>query len=263
MSILTEIDDLQKRVLDALSNLPLRSDQLEAAIERALLERLDLSTIERLSSSELDRVIQDALSEVTSDMSRQVRQSVADRTKAVTSATRDFYTAQGVAVPDDLIDAVRRTESAQRLATFLEDGMQQIDRKLLDSTVETVQEAIAKDELSEDVLRERIQNRASASTANARTQARTSISSYNQLYRSELADRAELKHFLYYGNVQDNTRPFCRARAGNVYTEEQIADMDNGQVGPVRLFTGGYNCRHSWVPVDPEWDDDLKDRLQT
>lgn len=262
MSILTEIDDLQQRVLDALRNVPIRSSELEDAIERALLESLDLDTIDRLSLSELERIIQDALGDITSDMSRRVRQAVAERTKAVTSATRDFYTAQGVAVPDDLIDAVRRTESAQRLSRFLKDGMENIDRKLLDSTVETVQEAIAKDELTEDALRDRIQRRASASTANARTQARTSISSYNQLYRSELADRAQLKHFLYYGNVQDNTRPFCRERAGNVYTEEQVAEMDNGQISPARLFNGGYNCRHSWVPVDPEWDDDLQDRLQ-
>lgn len=62
-----------------------------------------------------------------------------------------------------------------------------------------------------------------------------------------------ISNFLYYGNVMKTTRPFCRERVGNVYSKEEIEGWDalswQGQSGPAMTNRGGYNCRHSWVPV--------------
>jgi hypothetical protein len=37
--------------------------------------------------------------------------------------------------------------------------------------------------------------------------------------------------------------------------------MRNGMLEPVLTFKGGYNCRHAWLPVDPEWDDELRQKV--
>ncbi|MEL6802421.1 MAG: hypothetical protein AAFO91_01390 [Bacteroidota bacterium] len=71
------------------------------------------------------------------------------------------------------------------------------------------------------------------------------------LYANELG----LDFAFYSGTVKDNTRSFCRARALNVYTREEVESWQNQNwVGKipgtdVKETCGGYNCRHhlSWV----------------
>ena len=78
---------------------------------------------------------------------------------------------------------------------------------------------------------------------------------HNQLNVAEAA-RADISSFLYYGNTQANTRSFCRNRVGNVYSRSQIESWTHrwdGKSGPAMTHRGGYNCRHSWVPVRKEW----------
>jgi len=77
----------------------------------------------------------------------------------------------------------------------------------------------------------------------------------NQLNLAE-ADRLGVESFLYYGNVMGTTRSFCRRRAGNIYSRRQIESWTHqwdGKSGPAMTHRGGYNCRHSWVPVQREW----------
>jgi len=70
-------------------------------------------------------------------------------------------------------------------------------------------------------------------------------------------------HFLYVGDIIGSTRKFCRRRAGKVYTRGQINSWNQhqweGKAGPAFTHRGGYNCRHHWRPVRPEW---LGDRTQ-
>ena len=78
---------------------------------------------------------------------------------------------------------------------------------------------------------------------------------HNTLNTAE-ADRAGLDHFLYYGNTQSNTRPFCRQRAGKVYSRKQIESWTHswvGKAGPAMQYRGGYNCRHTLLPVPDSW----------
>jgi hypothetical protein len=76
------------------------------------------------------------------------------------------------------------------------------------------------------------------------------------------ADEAGLTSFLYYGSLMKDSRDFCRLHAGKVYTTDEINQIwanDSAQgrdQGSPFIVRGGYNCRHSWQPVDPSWIDE-------
>jgi hypothetical protein len=76
------------------------------------------------------------------------------------------------------------------------------------------------------------------------------------------ADELGLSSYLYYGSIIKDSRNFCRLHTGKVYTEEQINEIwanDTAQgrdQGSPFIVRGGYNCRHSWQPVDPSWVDE-------
>ncbi len=76
------------------------------------------------------------------------------------------------------------------------------------------------------------------------------------------ADELGLSSYLYYGSIIKDSRDFCRKHAGKVYNEEQIREIwasDTGQgrdQGSPFIVRGGYNCRHSWQPIDPSWVDE-------
>ena len=70
------------------------------------------------------------------------------------------------------------------------------------------------------------------------------------------AENVGIQTFLYYGSVIATTRPFCAARSGKVFTKDQINSWTyswKGKSGPAMTNRGGWNCRHHWVPVRPEW----------
>ena len=71
------------------------------------------------------------------------------------------------------------------------------------------------------------------------------------------ADEIGLTSFVYYGDLIESSRKWCRRHAGKVFTEAEIAKLDKqtwaGKSGPWRTHRGGYRCRHGWVPVRAEW----------
>jgi hypothetical protein len=89
-----------------------------------------------------------------------------------------------------------------------------------------------------------------------------SIMGFDGQFAKYRADEAGLTSFLYYGSLMKDSRDFCIQHANKVYTEEEITQIwandpaqgrDQGSPFVVR---GGYNCRHSWQPVDPTWIDE-------
>jgi hypothetical protein len=71
------------------------------------------------------------------------------------------------------------------------------------------------------------------------------------------AKELDLNHRIYVGPVDAKTRSICLEWVGNVYTETQLEDMDNGTTGNALTERGGWGCRHQWVPVDKEFADQL------
>jgi hypothetical protein len=89
-----------------------------------------------------------------------------------------------------------------------------------------------------------------------------SIMGFDGQFAKYRADEVGLTSYLYYGSLIKDSRDFCRIHAGKVYNEEQISQIwsnDSAQgrdQGSPFIVRGGYNCRHSWQPVDPSWIDE-------
>jgi len=64
------------------------------------------------------------------------------------------------------------------------------------------------------------------------------------------ARAAGIRRFRYVGPPP--IRKFCKEHYNQVYTWEEIQQLDNGQGLPVWIYCGGYNCRHRWVSVVDE-----------
>jgi hypothetical protein len=90
----------------------------------------------------------------------------------------------------------------------------------------------------------------------ARLFARDGIMNFSNQVTLKKAEEIGIKHFLYVGNIIATSRKFCKTRAGKVYTKKQIDGWKfkwSGKSGPAYTHRGGYNCRHHWRPVRPEW----------
>ena len=89
-----------------------------------------------------------------------------------------------------------------------------------------------------------------------------SIMGFDGQFAKYRADEIGLTSYLYYGSLMKDSRDFCRIHTGKVYSEEEINQIwanDTGQgrdQGSPFIVRGGYNCRHSWQPVDPSWIDE-------
>lgn len=84
------------------------------------------------------------------------------------------------------------------------------------------------------------------------TEMNTALSAFQRTVAFEQGERLGANYYLYSGGLIPTSRPFCSALAGKVYTREQLELADNGQGIPVLSGLGGYNCRHTLIPVDEE-----------
>lgn len=93
----------------------------------------------------------------------------------------------------------------------------------------------------------------------AGTYAQDSLMEYYQSAENLKAkDSGVDKYVLYFGNVIRDSREFCIARAGKVFTKEEVdgwQDLDwaGKKPGDVWINRGGYRCRHKMLFVKPEW----------
>jgi hypothetical protein len=86
--------------------------------------------------------------------------------------------------------------------------------------------------------------------------ANDSVMNFHNSVTLRKGEDAGFTHFLYYGNIMLTTREFCARRAMRVYSKEEIQSWTfdwAGKSGPAITNRGGYNCRHHWQPVRPEW----------
>jgi hypothetical protein len=83
----------------------------------------------------------------------------------------------------------------------------------------------------------------------AETWITTGLSAVFTEANTSLAQDNGIIQFEYVGPSDSLTRPFCKKHIGKTMTEEEWNALDNGQIGPVFVYRGGYNCRHSLVGV--------------
>lgn len=99
----------------------------------------------------------------------------------------------------------------------------------------------------------------------SKTLANTLTQSFDRAVTNRKAQTAGIDTFVYLGPEDGLTRPFCDALLsgeGNddfnipavdgdppIYSNDEIAGMDNGTGLAVFQFGGGYNCRHKFRPI--------------
>ena len=88
--------------------------------------------------------------------------------------------------------------------------------------------------------------------------AHDSIMQFDAQFVKAKASSAGLTHFRYAGTAITTTRDFCQRHIGQVYSEEEIRSIWSGSwtgksSGDPFVVRGGYRCRHTWNPVNPDW----------
>lgn len=90
--------------------------------------------------------------------------------------------------------------------------------------------------------------------------AHDSVMQFHGQFTVAKAKEAGLTHYRYTGTLVRDSRPFCQSMLNRVLTEQEIRDIWNNQgwagksTGDPFIVRGGYRCRHTWIPTDPEWD---------
>ena len=90
--------------------------------------------------------------------------------------------------------------------------------------------------------------------------AHDSIMQFDGQFTKYKANEAGITSYKYTGTNIITTRDFCRSHLNQVFTEEEARDLWassqwRGKSGSDPFVNrGGYRCRHSFIPYDPEWD---------
>ena len=89
--------------------------------------------------------------------------------------------------------------------------------------------------------------------------AHDSVMQFHGQFTVKKAKESGLKHFTYTGTLVRDSRPFCVNMVGRTLTEKQIRDRWNSDSwkgkssGDPFIVRGGYRCRHTWIPTNPDW----------
>ena len=89
--------------------------------------------------------------------------------------------------------------------------------------------------------------------------AHDSVMQFHGQFTVKKAKESGLKHFTYTGTLVRDSRPFCVNMVGRTLTEKEIRDRWNSQAwkgkssGDPFIVRGGYRCRHTWIPTNPDW----------
>lgn len=85
--------------------------------------------------------------------------------------------------------------------------------------------------------------------ANLETELFTSTDGVNRAMTLKKGNDLGIERYKYAGPLDNKNRDFCREHVGQIFTKDEIADLDNGQGLSVASFMGGFNCRHRWEAV--------------
>ena len=128
----------------------------------------------------------------------------------------------------------------------------------VDKAVQTLQSKFARDRAGENMKRY------------AGQILNDSLRDFDATLNFNKANEAGLTYLKYYGDVIPTTRDFCRnvvngvydKRKGGLFTIDEVRELWASQgwtgkkAGDPLIVRGGYNCRHQWSYVNPDWYDD-------
>ena len=82
---------------------------------------------------------------------------------------------------------------------------------------------------------------------------------FNGSFTKAKADEAGLDHFAFDGDLVRDSREFCIRHTGKVMSVDEIREIwansswQGKAPGDPFVVRGGYNCRHHFTPVNPDW----------
>ncbi len=175
--------------------------------------------------------------------------------KFITRSWRDLgESARFTGLDKDIIDVLKQ-QSYDQFTAFGDTAIQRISEQMYRSVT-------AGAKMSEllttirGVLRGHKDVRGRPMAIYARQMANDSVMNFHNAVNLKKAEDLDIEHYLYVGDIISTTRNFCAIRAGQVYTRAQIDSWTHewtGKAGPAFEYRGGYNCRHHWRPIRPEW----------
>lgn len=86
---------------------------------------------------------------------------------------------------------------------------------------------------------------------------RDAINQYARNYNQSISSDLGMQWYYYSGSVIEDTRSYCKDRAGKYYHIKEVQDVPSQWAGMITgtnssnifINAGGYNCRHLWLPV--------------
>ena len=99
-------------------------------------------------------------------------------------------------------------------------------------------------------------------TSYVKRYARDSMSVFDNTYTQLVAQDVGVELWEYSGGTLKDSRDFCLARVGNVYTNDEIEKWANEDwqgknpatdAATIFAYRGGYNCIHSFIARDPNF----------
>ena len=89
--------------------------------------------------------------------------------------------------------------------------------------------------------------------------AHDSVMQFHGQFTIRKAKESGLNHFQYVGTLVRDSRQFCRGMVNRTLTENEIREKWRNEswsgksTGDPFIVRGGYRCRHTWIPTDPNW----------
>jgi len=200
----------------------------------------DLTTIQQLKKIAFTQ-FQNLATEFSNTLAQEVYQSTlvgkpfADVVETVRAKINGIYQQADTRKQKELVDFVQ----AQRIAgkTNTEDFKTAVDelKQSYGSTVTGANLAVYSSQIVQDALM-----------------------GFDGQFAKFRADELGLTSYVYFGSVIRDSRDFCVEHANKIFTEEEARqlwqnDWQGKSGSDPFIDRGGYNCRHHWQPVDPEW----------
>ena len=200
----------------------------------------DLTTIQQLKKIAFTQ-FQNLATEFSNTLAQEVYQSTlvgkpfADVVETVRAKINGIYQQADTRKQKELVDFVQ----AQRIAgkTNTEDFKTAVDelKQSYGSTVTGANLAVYSSQIVQDALM-----------------------GFDGQFAKFRADELGLTSYVYFGSIIRDSRDFCVEHANKIFNEEEARqlwqnDWQGKSGSDPFIDRGGYNCRHHWQPVDPEW----------
>lgn len=255
MSLIADTRSLERRVQEIIGRGSSQAiTDWVRAYERIVADALVGADLSGMSGERLAALVRAAVDESFQVLLSGMGNDVTARLDELVKVTSDFYLERGVSRLS--LENVAQSKAAAELNRRFRSNLSKMEEGLFDATLQAVRSTVGQG-LDRDALRTAIMAGAETNAVYADTNSRLVVSGLNRIARDEVRRSAQLDYAFYYGDARDTTREFCLKCLGRVFHVDQIASMRNGQGLDVVTYAGGYNCIHSWLFIDLQWDDEM------